>query len=48
MVLPLGARNHSQRLLRLTMTPAGYVTEDIAAVRFVPMVAGMPAAGGAA
>jgi protein-L-isoaspartate(D-aspartate) O-methyltransferase len=45
MVLPLGARKHSQRMVRLRMTPQGYLTEDIAAVRFVPLVAGLPEVG---
>jgi protein-L-isoaspartate(D-aspartate) O-methyltransferase len=43
MVLPLGRAKASQKLVKVTMTPQGYVTTDIAAVRFVPMVAGMPA-----
>ena len=42
MVLPVGAEKRTQKLLKLTMTPQGYVTEDIAPVRFVPMVAGLP------
>ena len=42
MVLPVGSEKRTQKLLKLTMTPSGYVTEDIAPVRFVPMVAGLP------
>ncbi len=42
MVLPVGGEKRTQRLVRLTMTPQGYVTEDIAPVRFVPMVEGLP------
>jgi protein-L-isoaspartate(D-aspartate) O-methyltransferase len=44
MVLPLGRAKKTQRLVRIVMTPQGYLTEDIAAARFVPMVAGIPAA----
>lgn len=46
MVLPLGKTKAAQRLVKLRMTPQGYVTEDIAAVRFVPMVAGLPTTAG--
>src|SRR5262249_31784472 len=42
MVLPLGAEKRTQRLIKLTMTPTGYVTQDIASVRFVPLVEGLP------
>jgi protein-L-isoaspartate(D-aspartate) O-methyltransferase len=42
MVLPLGGEKRTQRLVKLTMTSAGYTTEDVAAVRFVPLVEGLP------
>ena len=42
MVLPVGGEKRTQRLVKLTMTPQGYVTADIAPVRFVPMVEGLP------
>lgn len=42
MILPLGGEKRTQRLVKLTMTADGYVTEDIAPVRFVPMVEGLP------
>jgi protein-L-isoaspartate(D-aspartate) O-methyltransferase len=44
MVLPLGGEKRTQRLVKLTMTPDGYTTEDVAAVRFVPLVEGLPSA----
>jgi protein-L-isoaspartate(D-aspartate) O-methyltransferase len=43
MVLPVGGEKRTQRLVRITMTPEGYTTEDIAPVRFVPLVEGLPA-----
>lgn len=43
MVLPVGSEKRTQKLIKLTMTPQGYVTQDIAPVRFVPMVEGLPA-----
>jgi protein-L-isoaspartate(D-aspartate) O-methyltransferase len=42
MVLPVGAHKRTQRLVRLTKTSDGHQTEDIAPVRFVPMVEGLP------
>jgi protein-L-isoaspartate(D-aspartate) O-methyltransferase len=42
MVLPVGSEKRSQRLVRLRKTEAGLTQEDIGAVRFVPMVEGMP------
>lgn len=42
MVLPVGGEKRSQRLVRIRNTPSGRVEEDIAAVRFVPMVEGLP------
>jgi protein-L-isoaspartate(D-aspartate) O-methyltransferase len=41
-VLPLGGEKRTQRLVKLTMTPQGYTTEDVASVRFVPLVEGLP------
>ena len=43
MVLPIGGEKRTQRLVRIAMTPEGYTTEDIAPVRFVPLVEGLPA-----
>ena len=42
MVLPVGSEKRTQKLIKVTMTPSGYITEDIAPVRFVPMVEGLP------
>src|SRR5258708_26340716 len=42
MVLPIGGEKRTQRLVRITMTPQGYTTEDIAPGRFVPLVEGLP------
>lgn len=42
MVLPVGSEKRSQRLVRIRKSAAGLVQEDIGAVRFVPMVEGMP------
>jgi protein-L-isoaspartate(D-aspartate) O-methyltransferase len=41
-VLPLGSEKRSQRLVRIRKTESGPVQEDITAVRFVPMVKGLP------
>jgi protein-L-isoaspartate(D-aspartate) O-methyltransferase len=41
-VLPLGGEKRSQRLVRIRKSESGPVEEDIAAVRFVPMVKGLP------
>jgi protein-L-isoaspartate(D-aspartate) O-methyltransferase len=41
-VLPLGSEKRSQRLVRIRKTESGPVQEDIAPVRFVPMVKGLP------
>ncbi len=45
MILPVGGEKRSQRLVRVVMTPQGYVSEDIAPVRFVPLVEGVPEPG---
>lgn len=42
MVLPVGSEKRSQRLVRVQRTEAGLVQDDIGAVRFVPMVQGLP------
>jgi protein-L-isoaspartate(D-aspartate) O-methyltransferase len=42
MVLPVGGEKRSQRLVRIRKTSSGLVEEDIGAVRFVPMVEGLP------
>jgi protein-L-isoaspartate(D-aspartate) O-methyltransferase len=41
-VLPLGSEKRSQRLVRIRKTESGLVQEDLTAVRFVPMVKGLP------
>jgi protein-L-isoaspartate(D-aspartate) O-methyltransferase len=41
-VLPLGSEKRSQRLVRIRKTESGLTEEDIGAVRFVPMVKGLP------
>lgn len=41
-VLPLGSEKRSQRLVRIRKTDSGLTEEDIGAVRFVPMVKGLP------
>lgn len=47
MVLPVGREKRSQALLRVRKTATGIETDEIAPVRFVPLVAGMPAEEGA-
>ncbi|MFM8678405.1 MAG: protein-L-isoaspartate(D-aspartate) O-methyltransferase [Alphaproteobacteria bacterium] len=42
LVLPVGRDKREQRLMRLRKTAAGVETEELAAVRFVPMVSGLP------
>jgi protein-L-isoaspartate(D-aspartate) O-methyltransferase len=42
MVVPVGQDSRDQRLLRLTRRDGVIAQEDIAGVRFVPMVAGLP------
>lgn len=41
-VLPLGSEKRSQRLVRIRKTESGLVQEELSAVRFVPMVKGLP------
>jgi protein-L-isoaspartate(D-aspartate) O-methyltransferase len=49
MVLPIGAEYHDQRLIRVrrktSPDEAAYETEELAGVRFVPLVAGLPRPG---
>jgi protein-L-isoaspartate(D-aspartate) O-methyltransferase len=42
MVLPVGAEYHDQRLVRVRRRESGYESEELAWVRFVPIVAGLP------
>jgi protein-L-isoaspartate(D-aspartate) O-methyltransferase len=42
MVLPLGPRPENQHVVRVTRTEEGVQTETLWAVRFVPLIAGMP------
>jgi protein-L-isoaspartate(D-aspartate) O-methyltransferase len=46
MVLPVGAAYQDQRLVWLRRGEAGYDTEELSWVRFVPLVAGLPRPGG--
>ncbi len=49
MVLPVGAEYHDQRLIRVRRKAAPdvaeYETDELAWVRFVPLVAGLPRFG---
>jgi protein-L-isoaspartate(D-aspartate) O-methyltransferase len=40
MVLPLGPRNGTQYIVKLTKTPTGLTRQDLIAVRFVPLLHG--------
>ena len=42
LVMPVGTGYRDQRLVRVRHTDRGFVTEDLAPVRFVPLVAGLP------
>ena len=42
MVLPLGPRPENQHVVRVTRTEDGFQTERLWAVRFVPLISGMP------
>ncbi len=42
MVLPVGEEYRDQKLLRVRRKGQGYSTEDLGAVRFVPLVEGLP------
>ena len=46
MVLPVGADYHDQRLVRVRRSEAGFENEELAWVRFVPLVTGLPRPGG--
>ncbi len=48
LVLPLGRRGRPQQLFRLRRCDTGIVEEPLGDVRFVPLVAGLPADGEAA
>ena len=41
MIIPIGVDEHDQRLMRVTRTPEGAETEDMGAVRFVPLLPGV-------
>jgi protein-L-isoaspartate(D-aspartate) O-methyltransferase len=45
MVLPVGADYHDQRLIRVRRSEAGFENEELAWVRFVPLVSGLPRPG---
>ncbi len=47
LVIPVGRRARDQELLRLRREAAGIVEERLGGVRFVPLVRGLPAEGGA-
>ncbi len=46
LVAPVGADHRDQKLLRIRRNEHGFSTEDLARVRFVPLVAGLPRRGG--
>lgn len=41
MIIPIGVDEHDQRLMRVTRTAEGAETEDMGAVRFVPLLPGI-------
>lgn len=43
MILPIGSRGRNQELLRVTRGDDGLLEESLGPVRFVPLVAGLPA-----
>jgi protein-L-isoaspartate(D-aspartate) O-methyltransferase len=45
LVAPVGEERRDQQLLRLRRRDGGFVTEDLGAVRFVPLVVGLPRGG---
>lgn len=45
MVLPIGPEYRDQRLVRVRRDASGFATEEIAWVRFVPLVSGLPRPG---
>ena len=42
MVIPVDAGNNLQELLKITRTDAGFTSQSIMPVRFVPLVEGLP------
>ena len=42
LVAPVGEERREQRLIRIRRTADGFAREELAAVRFVPLVAGLP------
>jgi len=46
MVLPVGAEYRDQQLLRVRRRDVGYDAETLGAVRFVPLIGGLPRPGG--
>ncbi|WP_374449279.1 protein-L-isoaspartate(D-aspartate) O-methyltransferase [Stella sp.] len=42
MVIPVGERGDTQRLVRIVRADDGFVCDDMGTVRFVPLVAGLP------
>jgi protein-L-isoaspartate(D-aspartate) O-methyltransferase len=46
LVMPVGAEYDEQRLVRLRRRESGFETEELAWVRFVPLVAGLPRPSG--
>lgn len=46
LVLPVGGEYRDQRLVRVRRSESGYESEDLGAVRFVPLVPGLPRPGG--
>jgi protein-L-isoaspartate(D-aspartate) O-methyltransferase len=42
MIIPVGERGDTQRLVRIVRDADGFVCDDMGTVRFVPLVAGLP------
>ncbi|BBK38331.1 protein-L-isoaspartate O-methyltransferase [Allostella sp. ATCC 35155] len=42
MIIPVGERGDTQRLVRIVRDEDGFVCDDMGTVRFVPLVAGLP------
>jgi protein-L-isoaspartate(D-aspartate) O-methyltransferase len=47
LVAPVGEDRRDQQLIRIRRSEEGFVTEELGAVRFVPLVAGLPRDGSA-
>ncbi|MBV8779018.1 MAG: protein-L-isoaspartate(D-aspartate) O-methyltransferase [Alphaproteobacteria bacterium] len=45
LVMPVGPEYHDQQLVRVRRTESGFATEELAWVRFVPLVPGLPRPG---